>query len=199
MSRLPDRLHNRVVHRIMGVVRHIQLILITFLLLGTGCDRGSHPRQTGHPAPDFTLTDGSRSVHLADYRGKIVVLNFWATWCGPCREELPRLDELAREYASKDVVFVAASIDDSETQSKIASFLDKKKISTIPVWIGASPATLKLFQLGEMVPATIILDQNGDTIVRIMGEASRKDITSRLDWLLNGRTGKPPKPLLKNF
>ena len=50
-----------------------------------------------------------------------------------------------------------------------------------------------------MVPATIILDQNGEPIARIMGEASRKDITSRLDWLLNGRQGKPPKSLLKNF
>src|SRR6185312_7019801 len=103
------------------------------------------------------------------------------------------------EYASKGVVFVAASLDDAETQSRIAAFLEKKRISTIPIWIGASPATLKQFQLGEVVPATIILDQNGEPIARIMGEASRKDITSRLDWLLNGRTGNPPKPLLKNF
>jgi thiol-disulfide isomerase/thioredoxin len=172
--------------------RQLTTLLVFALCLGTVA--------LGSPFPELTLKDQTGVAQtLADYRGKIVVLNFWATWCGPCREELPRLDELAREYASKDVVFVAASIDDAETQSKIASFLDKKKISTIPVWIGASPATLKLFQLGEMVPATIILDQNGDTIVRIMGEASRKDITSRLDWLLNGRTGKPPKSLLKNF
>jgi hypothetical protein len=92
-----------------------------------------------------------------------------------------------------------ASLDDAETQPKIAPFLEKKKISTIPIWIGASAATLKQLQLGEMVPATIILDQNGEPIARIMGEASRKDITIRLDWLLNGRTGKQPKSLLKNF
>ena len=112
---------------------------------------------------------------------------------------VPRLDELAREYASKDVVFVAASLDDAETQPKIAAFLEKKKIASLPIWIGASPETLKQFQLGEMVPATIIFDQNGEPTARIMGEASRKDITSRLDWLLNNRAGKPPKPLLKNF
>jgi len=154
----------------------------------------------GSPFPELTLNDQTGTVQtLSAYRGRIVVLNFWATWCGPCREELPRLDELAREYASKDVVFVAASLDDAETQSRIAAFLEKKRISTIPIWIGASPATLKQFQLGEVVPATIILDQNGEPIARIMGEASRKDITSRLDWLLNGRTGNPPKPLLKNF
>ena len=154
----------------------------------------------GSPFPELTLRDQSGTAQtLSAYRGKIVVLNFWATWCGPCREEMPRLDDLAREYASKDVVFVAVSLDDAETQPKIPGFLRKKKIASLPIWIGASTAALKQFQLGKMVPATIILDQNGEPIARIMGEASRKDITSRLDWLLNGRTGKQPKPLLKNF
>lgn len=172
--------------------RQLTTLLVFAFCLGTVA--------LGSPFPELTLKDQTGTTQtLSAYRGKIIVLNFWATWCGPCREELPRLDELARAYASKQVVFVAASLDDAETQSKIASFLGKKKISTIPVWIGASPATLKQLQLGEMVPATIILDQNGEPIARIMGEASRKDITSRLDWLLNGRQGKPPKSLLKNF
>ena len=65
----------------MSTVKPIRLILAVLLFLTAGCDRGSHPRQTGRLAPDFTVTDGNRSVHLADYRGKIVVLNFWATWC----------------------------------------------------------------------------------------------------------------------
>ena len=172
--------------------RQLLTLLVFALCLGTVAH--------GSPFPELMLKDQSgRGQTLSAYRGKVVVLNFWATWCGPCREELPSLDELAREYASRDVVFVAASLDDAETQPKIAAFLEKKKIASIPIWIGASPATLKQFQLGKMVPATIILDQNGEPIARIMGEASRKDITSRLDWLLNGRTGKQPKPLLKNF
>ncbi len=85
----------------MGSVKHACFILIAFLLLAAGCDRGSHPRQTGRLAPDFTVTDGSRSVHLADYRGRVVVLNFWATWCIPCIAELPSLMDMQRQLPER--------------------------------------------------------------------------------------------------
>ncbi len=151
------------------------------------------------PAPDLTLPDKSgQEQSLSEYRGKIVVLNFWATWCPPCREELPMLNKLAKEYDGKNVVFIAASIDDAQTRNKIPGFLEKKKIS-LPIWTGATPDTLKEFDLGGIVPATIILDQNGNPIGRIMGEARRKDITSRLDWILGGRAGEQPKTVLKRY
>jgi thiol-disulfide isomerase/thioredoxin len=151
------------------------------------------------PGPNLSLVDDSgHPQSLSDYRGKIVVLNFWATWCPPCREELPMLNKLSKDYAAKNVIFIAAAIDDAQTKDKIPSFLKKKKI-TLPVWVGASPDTLKQFDLGGIVPATIILDQNGETIARIMGEARQKDITSRLDWLLDGREGKQPKSVLKRY
>jgi thiol-disulfide isomerase/thioredoxin len=179
----------------MALPRQItEFTALLILAIGTGT------ATFGAPLPDLSLKDRAGTVqNLSAYRGKIVVLNFWATWCGPCREELPRLDELAREYAAKNVVFVAASIDEADTQPKIASFLGKKNVTSLPIWMGASPAMLKQFQLGEVVPATIILDQNGEPIARILGEASRKDIASRLDWLLNGRTGKQPKTIVKNY
>jgi thiol-disulfide isomerase/thioredoxin len=149
-------------------------------------------------APDFTLTDLDGKAHsLAEYRGKIVVLNFWATWCLPCREEMPMLSKLAPKYAER-VVFLAPSIDDAQTQPRIARFLRKKKI-TLAVFTGATPETLKQFELGEIVPATLILDRDGTPAFRIEGEASKKDISSRLDWLLSERSGKPPKTLIKNY
>ena len=150
-------------------------------------------------APDFTLTNLDGKTHsLAEYRGKIVVLNFWATWCLPCREEMPMLSKLALKYDQKDVQFLAASIDDAQTQSKIPHFLEKKKI-TLPVFTGATPESLKQFNLGEIVPATLILDRDGAPAFRIEGEASKKDISSRVDWLLSDRSGRQPKIIIKNY
>ena len=85
-------------------------ILLLSLLPFAGCDRGDHPRATGKLAPDFTVSDGTRAVHLADYRGKIVLLNFWATWCAPCIEELPSLQALHQQLPQ--VVILAVSVDE---------------------------------------------------------------------------------------
>ena len=151
------------------------------------------------PAPELALKDQSGQEHsLASYRGKVVVLNFWATWCMPCRHELPMLNKLAQEYTGKDVEFVAASLDEKDTQKQIPRFLEKKKIS-LPVWIGATPDTLTQMDLGKIIPATIILDQHGEVVGRIMGEARRKEIVERLDWALNGRVGKAPKAVVRHY
>jgi thiol-disulfide isomerase/thioredoxin len=151
------------------------------------------------PAPPLSFKDLSGRPHaLADYRGKIVVLNFWATWCFPCREEMPVLSKLSAGYQDKDVSFLAVSLDDAQSQRKIPRFLEKKKIA-LPIFTGATPATLHDLQLGEIVPATIILDRDGSPVFRILGEASKKEISSRLDWLLSARSSKSPKTLLKNF
>jgi thiol-disulfide isomerase/thioredoxin len=149
--------------------------------------------------PDLTLTNLHGQTHsLAEYRGKIVVLNFWATWCLPCRDEMPMLSKLASKYDAKDVAFLAASIDDPQTKSKIARFLEKKKIM-LAVFTGATAETLRGFELGEIVPATLLLDGDGTPAFRIEGEASKKDISSRVEWLLSDRTGKRPRPVVKNY
>ena len=149
--------------------------------------------------PDITLTNLDGRAHsLAEYSGKVVVLNFWATWCLPCREELPMLSKLAPRYGEKDVVFLAASLDDAQTRSKIPHFLQKKKI-TLAVFTGVTSEVLKEFQLGEIIPATLILDRGGTPVFRIEGEASKKDISARVEWLLSERTEKQQKILIKNY
>ncbi len=104
-------------------------LLLAALLLCTGCDRGAHPRQTGTPAPDFTVADASRSVHLADYHGKVVVLNFWATWCAPCIEELPSLTAMQRDLPGVQVL--AVSVD--EDQQAYREFLTEHKLGLLTV------------------------------------------------------------------
>src|SRR5579859_1389331 len=87
------------------------LIVIALTLLLTGCYHGSKPPSIGNPAPDFTIQDSDRSVTLSQLRGKIVVLNFWATWCPPCIEEMPSLVEMQRRMKAKGVTVVAVSVD----------------------------------------------------------------------------------------
>jgi thiol-disulfide isomerase/thioredoxin len=176
-----------------------QQIFRRFLFAGILCLCPLAIRAQTSPPTELSFTDLSGKSHsFSDYHGKIVVLNFWATWCLPCRDEMPMLSKLSKDFASQNVVFLAVSLDDAKSQSKIPRFLEKKKI-TLSVFTGATPATLHEFQLGEIVPATIILDRDGSPVFRIMGQASKKDISSRLDWLLSDRSSKSPKPLLKNF
>ena len=86
-------------------------LLATLLLIAaaTGCDRGDHPAQVGMVAPDFTIHDQGQTIKLDAYRGKIVVLNFWASWCPPCLEEFPSLMQL--EPQIPNVVVLAVSFD----------------------------------------------------------------------------------------
>src|SRR5690242_711151 len=90
------------------------------------------------PKTDLALKDAEgHRVRLSDYRGKAVVLNFWATWCGPCNAEMPALVEAEKIYGPRGVVFIAASLDDAKTKAKIPDFVSKYHV-TFPVWVGAT-------------------------------------------------------------
>lgn len=145
---------------------------------------------------EFKARDGS-THSLEELRGHPAVVNFWATWCGPCREEMPRLQKLAESYQQQGVHFIAISLDAPETQGKIDAVVAKRGFH-LPIWTGATDATLGEFHLGVLVPATLILDETGQVIGRIEGEARDKDVRSRLDWLLGGRQGKQPSLMQKN-
>jgi thiol-disulfide isomerase/thioredoxin len=135
-------------------------------------------------------TEGRRRS-LDEYRGKIVVLNFWATWCVPCREEMPLLVALRRRYAARGVEVVGASADDESTRPKVEPFMREAGID-FPVWTGATTADMQRFGLGSALPATAILDRDGRIAFRIKGPLRASDLNERLEWLLGGRQATRP-------
>ena len=91
------------------------VVFVLILLIGlSGCYSGSRPPRIGTSAPDFSVRDSERQVALGQFHGQIVVLNFWATWCAPCVEEVPSLVEMQRRMRAKGVTVLAVSIDVDE-------------------------------------------------------------------------------------
>ena len=157
------------------------------------------PQGQAKRAPNLEFKDRSGTTRkVADLRGSIVVLNFWATWCGPCREELPMLSTLSREYAGKNVRFIAVSANDAKDRDKIDEFLRHNTLA-MEVWLGADLDMLERAGLGNVLPATLILDEQGEVVARVMGQAHPEDIKAPLDWLLGGRTGPAPAPAIKRY
>jgi peroxiredoxin len=87
------------------------LLLIGFLAALTGCYSGTRPPRIGANAPDFTVQDSDHKVSLSDFKGQVVVLNFWGSWCAPCIAETPALVQMQRRMKDKGVVVLAVSID----------------------------------------------------------------------------------------
>ena len=152
-----------------------------------------------NPELSLELMDHAGQLHrLEDYRGKIVVLNFWATWCGPCAKEMPIFVDVQNRFGARGVVVLAASLDAEETKQNIPKFVKKYKM-TFPVLVDATADHLLEATGGESLPATVFLDAEGHIFSRILGEAKKKNVFQRVEWLLGERKGKEPEPLLSNL
>jgi thiol-disulfide isomerase/thioredoxin len=147
----------------------------------------------------LTLRDmQGAKVRLGDLRGKIVVLNFWATWCGPCNAEMPLLVKAEAFYAGRNVAFVGASVDEPGKEAKVAEFVKKLGIR-YPIWVGATDDDMKRMQVGNAVPATVFLDAEGVVRARILGQMRTGEMEERIDWLLSGRQGTTPDVLVRHL
>ena len=124
-------------------------------LLATGCDRGAHPSQVGQAAPDIRMQDGTKVLSLDQFRGKIVVLNFWASWCPPCLEEFPSLAELQQEMPG--IVVLAVSFD--EDPSAYSQYLADNHIA-VRTALDTSQRSNRAFGTTRP-PETFILDRSG--------------------------------------
>lgn len=174
-------------------LRILAALVVCFLL------PSAQARRAPNSIPNLEFKSLTGGTHkLAELRGSIAVINFWATWCGPCREELPMLSALSREYSGKGVRFIAVSADAPEDRGKIDQFVRLQK-PMMAIWVGADLDTLERLGLGNELPATLILDSQGEVVARILGQARAEDVKAPLDWLLGGRAGVPPAALTKHY
>lgn len=139
-------------------------VLLASLLLLQGCNRGDHPVQVGRKAPNFTVSDGTNTVRLSDYRGKVVLLNFWASWCGPCVQETPGLEDL--HHDRPDLAIVGVSIDTD--RDSYEHFLTRHHVD-IQTVMDPEQTAAKLYHT-EGWPETYIIDRDGVIRRKIVGD-----------------------------
>lgn len=134
----------------------------------TGMNANAKP-VPGETSPDFTLKskDGG-NMRLSEQRGNIVIVNFWASWCGPCREELPAFEELYQEYQDMGVEILAVNVDDEAEKANV--LLQDIEVS-FPVLFDTSGEVSKLYDVSAM-PTTVLVDRDGN--VRLVHPGYRK-------------------------
>jgi cytochrome c biogenesis protein CcmG, thiol:disulfide interchange protein DsbE len=171
-------------------VRLISLVLVCAAgLTLAGCYAHSKPTDINIPAPDFTIRDPDRSVTLSQLRGQIVVLNFWATWCPPCVDEMPSLERLQKRFQGKGVTVLAVSVDDDA--GDYHQFLQNHSIDLLTVResgkrtnngvIAPVSSTYGTFK----VPETYIIDRKGVIRRKFIGPVNwnQPEITEYLSRL----------------
>jgi len=175
---------------LQGIV--ISLVLLT--LCGLGCDvrmkreeraKIEKPttvsRQWGN-APDFTLSDlDGESLTLSEFRGKVIILNFWATWCPPCRREIPDFIDLYRSYKDKGLIILGINLDAGDIRS-VKRFSEEYGIN-YPVVIGNDSVTQDYGGI-RAIPTTFIIDKKGDIREKYIGYQSRATFEKAVKNLL---------------
>ena len=163
-------------------------MLAVCLLQTQGCSSSSvkaatvkaeHERK---PAPEFTLKDADgKTVHLSDYKGKVVLLDFFATWCGPCKIEIPWFMEMERKNKDRGFAVLGVSMDD-EGWEVVKPFLADLGVN-YRVVIG-NDATATMYGGVDALPTTFLIDREGRIAAVHVGLASKKDFTDGIEQLL---------------
>jgi peroxiredoxin len=136
----------------------------------------------GMEAPDFTLSDPSgKPVHLRDLRGKVIVVDFWATWCGPCRALMPQIQKMHEQLASKGLIILG--LDVGEDVGKVATFA-KKQSYTFRLLLDAEPEVTSRYFV-QAYPTTFVIDRAGRIAYRDMGSGKPADLQAAAEKALS--------------
>jgi len=153
-------------------------LLLTLIFVSTACYHGSQPSGIDRPAPEFTVQDSDRSISLNQFRGKVVVLNFWASWCPPCVDELPSLMQLQTAMQDKGVVVVGVSVDaDAADYQKFLKDHDVNFLSVRDPGEQNQTNTGVIAQVSSKYgtfrfPETYIIDRDGVLRRKLIGAAN---------------------------
>ncbi len=179
--------------RLKKIFFHFFFVIFLFLSLNVQADGREDdlflkikisPIKGDKRAPDFSLKDlNSRKVGLKQFREKIIFLNFWATWCGPCKEEMPSLEVLYQQFKEKNFILLAISVD-YEGLKPVQEFINKH-LYTFPVLLDPKCETLDLFEV-KGIPTTFIINKKGKMIGRAIGPRDWKspDVISLINLLI---------------
>ena len=151
-------------------VRFSCSVILAFGLLALfGCYSGSRPSRIGAAAPDFTVRDSDRTITLSQFKGQVVVLNFWATWCPPCIEEMPSLVQMQQRMKARGVTVLAVSVDADEGSYR--GFLRDHNVNLLSVR-DADQKSNTLYGTFKF-PETYVIDRNG---------VVRRKFIGAVDW-----------------
>jgi thiol-disulfide isomerase/thioredoxin len=120
---------------------------------------------------------------LSSLRGRVTVLNFWATWCGPCVKEMPDLAAIQNQYAALGVQVIGAAADTLAEQKEVRKFISDQKIN-FPIWLGASTEDMARFGLGPALPGTAIIGRDGKIVAVYRGVVKPADLKKQLNALI---------------
>jgi len=156
--------------------RWVCAVLLLAVFVASGCSKSSDaPTVEGSAAPDFTLKDLSgKPVQLSSLKGKVVLVNFWATWCPPCREEIPSMIRLNQVMQGKNFQMLAVSIDEGGMDA-VQDFFKKRGVS-LPVLLDSDGQVARRYDTTG-VPETFIVDAKG---------IIRKKVVGAMDWSTPG-------------
>ena len=133
-------------------------VAVAFAVTALACAPAQNEKETT-PAPDFTITDlQGKTLSLAAYKGKVLVLNFWATWCPPCRREIPDFIEAYREFRDQGLEIIGVSVD--ETTAPALLDWTKRTGINYPIAL-ATKEIVQAYEPGDFIPATIVIDRAG--------------------------------------
>jgi peroxiredoxin len=169
--------------------RHVALFLIAFsLILLYSCQNdsgnaklGNNGRAISEPAPEFQITTlDHQEVSLSSLQGKVILINFWATWCPPCRAEIPDFTEAYTELKDRGLEIIGFSVDDLP-ETELKAFVEKARMNYPVALVGRD--IVEAFKPGHYIPTSILIDKKGNIRHKHVGKLEKEDLVKIFEKL----------------